>query len=62
MLTDRETVVGALRARGEHDAAIRAACLLPKQVDTREDAGVLHQLGLDVSGLEHEVSGSRQQG
>jgi hypothetical protein len=44
MHTDRESVVETLRSRGEHDKALKAACVLPRHIDTERDAAVLHQL------------------
>jgi hypothetical protein len=55
MLTDRKTVVSALRAQGEHDRALQASCQLPQHVDTDQDAAVLRQLGVDVSSLDQRV-------
>lgn len=51
MHTDREIVVSALRSRGDHDRAAHAACVLPRQVDTEKDAGVLRQLDISVDAL-----------
>jgi hypothetical protein len=51
MHTDRESVVGALRSRGEHDRAIQAVCVLPRVVDTERDAGVLSHLEVSVEAL-----------
>lgn len=51
MHTDRESVVDALRSRGEHDRAIKAACALPQQVDTDRDAAVLRQLEVSADAL-----------
>ena len=51
MQVDKETVTRALRAQGEHDRAQRAECVLPRQVDTERDAGVLQQLDVHPSEL-----------
>ena len=51
MHADRESVVDALRSRGEHDRAIQAACVLPQQVDTERDAAVLRQFEVDSEAL-----------
>jgi hypothetical protein len=52
MNAQREVVVEALRSQGEHDRAFQAACVLPKTVDTEQDAGVLRSLGVDASMLD----------
>ena len=52
MVTDRTTVVHALRAQGDHDRALQASCILPTMVDTDKDANVLSMLGVCPSSLE----------
>ncbi len=52
MVVDKEAVTAALRARGDHDRAVQAEVVLPRSVDTKEDAGLLHQLDLNVSEVE----------
>jgi hypothetical protein len=52
MNAQRDVVVEALRAQGEHDRAFQAACVLPPTIDTELDAGVLSSLGVDQSMLE----------
>jgi hypothetical protein len=51
MVTTREDVVHLLRGRGEHDQAMAATCVLPTQVDTERDAGLLHRFGVEESQL-----------
>jgi hypothetical protein len=51
MVTTRENVVDLLRERGEHDQAVQATCVLPTQVDTVRDAGLLHRFGVDAAEL-----------
>lgn len=48
MEKDRDEIVQALRDQGQHDRALHAESLLPKQVDTVRDANALREL-LDVS-------------
>ena len=52
MVVDKEAVTAALRARGDHDRAAQAEVVLPRSVDTQEDAGLLHQLDLNVCEVE----------
>jgi hypothetical protein len=49
---DKEEVADLLRSRGEHDKAASVSCALPKQVDTKADAGLLHQFDVNVGELE----------
>lgn len=51
MVTDRESVVDALRIAGDYDRAFQASCILPAYVDTEKDAGLLGQLGLSPTML-----------
>lgn len=46
MNTQREDLVSLLRKLGEHDLAFRAACSLPRSIDTERDAGLLKQLDI----------------
>ena len=55
-MIDKEQVVDMLRARGEHDKALRVKCALPRQVDPEDDAGLLHAFGINTSDLPHEDS------
>jgi hypothetical protein len=55
MVTDRENVVHALRAQGDHDRALQASCILPAVVDTDKDANVLSMLGVCPSTLEEDA-------
>ena len=52
MRIEKEEVVHLLRAQGEHDKAVNVQCRLPRHVDTEADAGLLHQLDVNV----HEVA------
>ncbi|NUR05573.1 MAG: hypothetical protein HOQ45_01020 [Nocardioidaceae bacterium] len=54
MQVDKEAVSAALRAQGDHDRAQQAECALPRTVDTRRDAALLHQLDVDVERLESD--------
>ena len=55
MVTNRESVVSALRAQGDHDRALQASCSLPALVDTDKDANVLGMLGVSPSSLEDDA-------
>ena len=55
MNADRQDLVDLLRARGEHDQALRAACSLPRQIDTEVDAGLLRKLDIHNTTLELSV-------
>ena len=52
MVVDKDAVTEALRARGDHDRAMLAESTLPRTVDTRVEAGTLHQLDLNVAEVE----------
>lgn len=52
---DKETVTASLRDRGDHDRAQQADSALPRQVDTDRDAGLLHELDVDVAALKADV-------
>jgi hypothetical protein len=46
---EKEDIADLLRARGEHDKAASVECALPRHVDIKEDAGLLHQFDVNVS-------------
>jgi hypothetical protein len=48
---DKEEVAELLRSQGEHDKAQQAECALPRQVDTDQDAGLLHTFDINISDL-----------
>lgn len=56
MQLDKEAVTAKLRADGEHDRALLAQTTLPKHVDPERDAGLLHQLDLNVAELMAETA------
>ena len=58
MHAEREVIVRALRSRGDHDRALQAECSLPQWVDLEEDAGLLQQLDVEVSGIEPTQTGT----
>jgi hypothetical protein len=58
MLTERGSVVRALRSRGDHDRALEAECKLPRWVDLEQDVGVLQQLDVEVSEIGRKVDRS----
>ncbi len=49
---DQRMVARLLRAKGQHDRAAEAVCSLPSMVNTDQDAGLLHDLGLEVAEVE----------
>ena len=51
MRLEKDDVVDTLRSRGEHDKAQQVDSALPKQVDTEEDAGLLHTFDINVADL-----------
>ena len=51
MHIDKNEVVDLLRARGDHDKAANVGCALPQQVDTEQDAGILHTFDVNVRDL-----------
>ena len=51
MQIDKEEVVHLLRERGEHDKAVSVGCALPRQIDTEQDAGLLHTFDVNVGDL-----------
>jgi hypothetical protein len=55
MVMDRQTVVTALRAQGDHDRALQASCMLPTVVDTEKDANVLSMLGVSPAALQEDM-------
>ena len=50
----KEKVITLLRERGEHDRAIQLAAVLPHEVDTEEDAGLLQRYEIQISELTDE--------
>jgi hypothetical protein len=52
---DKGAVAAALRRQGDHDRAQRAECALPRRVDTERDAGLLHQLDVDIDQMEADA-------
>lgn len=58
MEIDRQEIVDQLRGRSEDDAADRAERELPEQVDTDEDADLLHSLGINPTDLLGGVGGT----
>lgn len=54
MHTERETVVRALRSRGDHDRALKAQCTFPRWVDSERDANVLQQLEVEPADIQAE--------
>jgi hypothetical protein len=55
MVMDRQAVVTALRAQGDHDRALQASCMLPTVVDTEKDANVLSMLGVSPAALQEDM-------
>ncbi len=55
MVMDRQAVVTALRAQGDHDRALQASCMLPTMVDTEKDANVLSMLGVSPAALQEDM-------
>lgn len=49
MNVKKDEIVDLLRARGEHDKAASVECVLPRQVDTEADAGLLSRYDVNVS-------------
>lgn len=62
MQVNKSAVTAALRRQGDHDRALQAECLLPGQVDTERDAGLLHRLDVDVHDLEASERSLRPSG
>ncbi len=56
MHIDKEQVTDMLRSQGEHDKAHRAETALPREVDTEEDAGLLHQFDINTCDLPAETT------
>ena len=52
MRLDKDAVAAALRRQGDHDRAQQAECSLPRKVDTKRDAGLLHRLDVDLDELD----------
>ena len=57
MRLDKDAVAAALRRQGDHDRAQQAECSLPRKVDTKRDAGLLHRLDADLDDLENGRAG-----
>jgi len=55
---EKGTVAAVLRRQGDHDRAQQAVCTLPRHVDTRRDAGLLHRLDVDLEALAELASAS----
>ncbi|MEO5710935.1 MAG: hypothetical protein ABIQ59_14080 [Nocardioidaceae bacterium] len=53
---DKGAVAAALRRQGDHDRAQQAECALPRRVDTKRDAGILHQLDVDIEQMEADAT------
>lgn len=51
MQIDKTDVVAMLRSQGAHDKAQQAQCALPRQVDTEQDAGILHTFEINTCDL-----------
>jgi hypothetical protein len=56
---DKNTIVGMLRERGDHDKAGEAERDLPDQVDTDRDANLLERFGISPQELIGKVTGGR---
>ena len=56
MQVGKDKVVAMLRSQGEHDKAQKAVCALPQQVDTVQDAGLLHGFEINTSDLAGEAA------
>jgi hypothetical protein len=56
MHIDKEQVADMLREQGEHDKATQVECSLPRDVDTDQDAGLLHRFGINTSDLPEETA------
>lgn len=58
MEIDRQEIVDQLRGRNEDEVADRAERELPEQVDTDDDAALLHQLGINPADLIGGIAGT----
>ena len=58
MEIDRQEIVDQLRGRNEDEVADRAERELPEQVDTDEQAALLHQLGINPADLLGGIGGT----
>ena len=58
MEIERQEIVDQLRGRSEDEAADRAERELPEQVDTDDDAALLHQLGINPADLIGGIAGT----
>ncbi len=57
MEVSRQEIIEALRGRDEHELADRAEAELPQEVDTEDDAEVLHGLGINPADLIAGIGG-----
>jgi len=55
---ERQEIVDQLRGRSEDAVADRAERELPEQVDTEEDAALLHSLGINPADLLFGIGGT----
>ena len=55
MNLDKGAVAAALRKQGDHDRAQQAECALPRNVDTKRDAGLLRQFDVDIEQVEADA-------
>lgn len=60
MHTDRETIVEILRAGGQHDRALQAACALPRHIDVEADSALLSRLGVNPAALLEELEAAAE--
>ncbi len=47
MRVDKETILGLLRSRGDHEKAAQAEHELPDEVDDQKHGGLLAKFGVD---------------
>ena len=57
MEVSRQEIIEALRGRDEHELADRAEAELPAEVDTEDDADMLHGLGINPADLIAGIGG-----
>lgn len=55
MHIEKQKVAEMLRSQGEHDKAHQVETVLPQQVDTDVDAGLLHRFDINTSELPKET-------
>jgi hypothetical protein len=58
MKVTRDEIVEGLRGRDEHDLAEQAEVELPEEVDTDDDAEMLHRLGINPADLLGGIGGT----